>query len=149
MHIPVKEKDTLKSLKIILRAGSTWDLAGGIIFLLIHGLLLVKLTPPIYPFYSIVIGLFLFVLAYIQFLTACNIKRYCANIGIVIFLRSAYAFTVLLYSLLRETLPAQFIFIAIVDTVFTLLQIYYAYRATDIKVRNLFFPAYYESNPAC
>ena len=102
-------------LRNVLRAGAIWDLIGGIIFFVVHGLLHKQLTPQIYPFYSILIGLFLFTLAYIQATSSADIKRYSANIGVVIFLRASYAISVLLYSLVSELLPMQFILIAVVD----------------------------------
>lgn len=128
------------SLKNVLLAGAIWDLIGGIIFFAVHGILHKQLTPSIYPFYSIVIGLFLFTLAYIQLNCSADIKRYSSNIGVVIFLRVSYAIAVLLYSTLSELLPMQFILIAVVDTIFVGLLVFFATKKEGLKVRELFAP---------
>ena len=130
-----------KSIQITLLLGGIWDIIGGSIFFIFHGILQYELIPNIYPFYSIVLGLFLFMQAYIQFLASTNLKRYCANIGVVIFLRTTFAVSVFLFSVLSEQLPTQFILIAIVDTIFTILQVYFTYKRADMKIRELFLPA--------
>ena len=61
-------------MRNVLYAGAIWDTLGGIIFLFIHGILQVQLTPDIHPFYAIVTGLFLFFLAHIQYISTANIK---------------------------------------------------------------------------
>ena len=127
-----------KSLRNILWAGVVWDLTGGIIFLVVHGILHKQLTPTIYPFYSIVIGLFLIMLAYIQLICSADIIRYCPNIGVVILLRVSFAISVLLYSILSELLPMQFILIAVVDSIFVGLLFLYATRGGMLTVSELF-----------
>lgn len=83
----MSENSEHKTLKKALLAGSLWDLIGAIIFIVIHGILQKQLTPEIYPFYSIVIGIFLLVLSYLQFITSTDIRRYCSHIGVVIGIR--------------------------------------------------------------
>ncbi len=128
------------SLKNVLLAGAAWDFIGGIIFFMVHGVLHKQLTPAIYPFYSMVIGIFLFMLTYIQIISAVNIKRYVSSIGVVIFMRICYATTVLLYSILSELLPAQFFLIAVVDTTLVGLLVFFATKRERFTVRELFVP---------
>lgn len=113
---------------------------GGTVFLFLHGIFQKELSPAIYPFYSIVIGLFLFMQAYLQFLSSMNITRFLANIGVVIFLRSAFGVSVLLYSLTSEMLPLRFFMIAAVDLVFAVLQISFSYKGEATNVLDLFIP---------
>ena len=129
-----------KSLRNVLLVGAVWDIIGGIIFLVFHGILHKQLIPVIYPFYSMVIGIFLLMLAYIQLISAADTQRYGSNIGVVIILRVFYATTVVLYSVLSEILPMQFIAIAVVDSIFVVLLIFFATKRGKFSVGELFFP---------
>jgi len=79
-------------------------------------------------------------LAYIQVICSADIKRYSANVGVVIFLRVSFAMTVLFYSSFSELLPMQFILIAVVDTIFVGLLVLFATKKEDLKVCELFAP---------
>lgn len=129
-----------KTLKQVLWAGSIWDLIGAIIFIVFHGILQKQLTPEIFPFYSIVIGSFLLVLSYLQFITSADVRRYCSNVGVVICIRVIFATTVLLYSILNEFLPAQFFAIAGVDIIFVILLVIFAPNRGLFSLRELFVP---------
>jgi len=134
----MNENSVNKTLKRVLQAGSIWDLIGAIIFIVIHGILQKQLTPEIYPFYSIVIGSFLLVLSYLQFITSKDIRRYCSNIGVVICIRVIFATTVILYSFISEFLPAQFFAIASIDIIFVVLLVTFARSRGAFSLKELF-----------
>ena len=125
-------------LRNVLRAGVLWDLIGGLIFLVLHGILQKPLTPSIYPFYSIVIGFFLLMLAYIQLITSADIKSYSSNIGVVISLRVSFVITVLLYTVFSELLPMQFFVIAIVDSILVCLLMFFSKNEWNFKASEIF-----------
>ncbi len=132
---------TLKPIKTTLILGAVWDSIGGIIFLVIHGFIQKELVPDIYPFYSMVIGLFLFTLAYIQILTVSNISKFLQNVGVVIFLRLSFGSFLVLHSVIFEPLPAQFIAIACVDALFSISQFTIIGRSKDYRIKDIFLPS--------
>ena len=128
-----------RQLKRVLRAGMVWDLTGGFVFLVVHGILQIQPKPPIYPFYAIIIGLFLVMLAYLQLISSVDVKRYALLVGVVISLRVLYASGVILFSLMVESLPSQFFLTAMVDTIFVGLLLFAAKKG-EIPPRGLFSP---------
>jgi uncharacterized YccA/Bax inhibitor family protein len=136
----MKNSNTLKSLRTTLILGAVWDSIGGIIFLVIHGLLQKELTPSIYPFYSMVLGIFLFTLVYLQILTTSNIIKLLQNMGVIIAFRISFGCFLIFHSLLFEPLPAQFFAIAFIDFLLSISQIIIVSRRKDLIVKNLFIP---------
>ena len=127
-----------KNLRNVLFVGTAWDTIGGVIFLFVHGIFQIQLTPDIHSFYAIVTGLFLFFLAYIQYICAGNIKANIKNIGAVILFRVFYAISVILFSFLVELLPMQFFIIALVDTILVVLLFVSATKRGKFTVGELF-----------
>ncbi len=125
-------------LRNVLYAGVIWDTMGGIIFLFVHGIFQVQLTPDIHPFYAIVTGLFLFFLAHIQYISAADIKAGLKNIGSVILFRVFYGISVILFSLFNQILPKEFFVIALVDIILVVLLMFFATVRGNIKVKELF-----------
>jgi hypothetical protein len=85
-------------------------------------------NPPMDSFFAIFLGSFFLCFAYIQFLSAVNIKRYAFNVGCLIFGRAFYV--IQLYTFMRfvKDFPSAFWFTGIIDSVFIILYIVFAAR---------------------
>lgn len=95
--------------------------------------------PPMDPFFAVFLGSFFLCFAYLQFLSALNIKRYALNVGCLIIGRSFYVIQLYLYMAMVSDFPATFWFTGIIDGLFTLLYLIFAFRG-GLSMRELFLP---------
>jgi hypothetical protein len=96
-------------------------------------------NPVIDPFFATFLGSFFVCFAYLQFMAALNIKLYSFIVGCLIFGRLFYI--ILLYSciLFITDFPSTFWFTGIIDSLFIVLYIIFAYHG-DLTLRDLFLP---------
>ena len=97
-------------------------------------------NPPTHPFYAIFIASFLFCFAYLQFLSAFNIRRYLFNVGGVIIGRIFYAVLLFPYMFLVEDFPSTFLSTGIIDLAWSALYIALTLMSDQVRFRGLFLP---------
>jgi hypothetical protein len=96
-------------------------------------------NPIIDPFYAVFIGSFLICFAYLQFLSATNIKRYAFNVGCLIIGRAFYVIQLYAYMGFVRDFPRTFWYTGIVDGLFTILYVLFAVWG-GWGARDLFLP---------
>ena len=84
--------NTLKPLAVTFFASGVWDTIAGILYFFIIGTGRKISEPPVDPFYSVFLGSFFICFAYLQFLSAFNIRRYAFNVGCLIIGRLSTSF---------------------------------------------------------
>ncbi len=132
-------KISLKPLAITFAAGGVFDMLGGFLFLFVIGTGRGIDQPPTHPFYAVFIGTFLWSFAYLQFLSAFNMKRYSANVGPVVFGRIFYAVVLFSFIIFNKDFPSTFLFTGITDMVFCALFIILGLWG-GLRIRDIFLP---------
>ncbi|PKL88334.1 MAG: hypothetical protein CVV23_10710 [Ignavibacteriae bacterium HGW-Ignavibacteriae-2] len=135
----MKHKKSLEPLAITFFFSGLWDTIAAVLYFLIIGSGRLIDTPPIDPFFSIFLGSFFVCFAYLQFLSAFNIKRYAFNVGCLIIGRSFYVIQLYTYMLFVQNFPSTFWFTGIIDGLFIILYLVFAVRG-GLSCRNLFLP---------
>jgi len=133
----------LKSMRVFTNVvffSATFDLFGGVYFTVFVGSNRTITNPPTHPFYAMLIGTFLICFAYLQFMSAFNIKRYLVNIGTVIISRVFYGFLFLYFFLFVKDFPPTFLLTAIADIIWVIFYICLVQLSDEIRFRDLFFP---------
>jgi hypothetical protein len=97
-------------------------------------------NPPTHPFYAIFIASFLFCFAYLQFLSAFNIRRYLFNVGVVIIGRIFYAVLLFSYMFLVEDFPSTSLSTGTIDLAWSALYIALTVMSDQVRFRGLFLP---------
>lgn len=135
----MKKEDRLKPLAIIFMMSGVWDSIAGILYLFVIGSGRLIDNPPTDPFYSVFLGSFFICFAYIQFMSAQNIRRYAFNVGCLIIGRTFYIVQLYAYMLFVTDFPATFWFTGIIDGAFTILYLIFARRG-GLSLRDIFLP---------
>lgn len=130
---------SLKPLAVTFALSGVWDTIAGFLYIFAIGTGRPIDNPPTHPFYSVFLGSFFLCFAYLQFLSAFNIKRYAFNVGCLIIGRLFYVFQLYAYMLVVPDFPATFWFTGIIDGLFTMLYIVFAFRG-GLGMRELFLP---------
>ncbi len=130
---------SLRPLSLTFAASGVWDTIAGILYLFVIGTGRIIDKPTIDPFFSIFLGSFFICFAYLQFLSAFNIKRYSFNVGCLIIGRVFYFIILYYYMAFVVDFPSTFWFTGIIDGLFTLLYIVFAFRG-GLTIRDLFLP---------
>lgn len=130
---------TLKPLAITFALSGAWDTIAAVLYFFVIGTGRKIDDPNIDPFFSIFLGSFFICFAYLQFLSAFNIKLYAFNVGCLIIGRSFYLVQLYTYMLFVKEFPSTFWFTGIIDGVFTILYIVFAMRG-GLSIRDLFLP---------
>lgn len=133
------DRKSLKPLAIVFFASGIWDSIASIMYFFVIGTGRAIDSPPIDPFYAVFLGSFFLCFAYIQFMSAFNIRRYAFNIGCLIIGRMFYLFQLYAYMVFADNFPSTFWFTGIIDGAFTMLYLIFAFRA-GLGLRNLFLP---------
>ena len=136
---------SLKALAIVFFVSGLWDTFGGFYYLFLVGMGRSINNPSTHPFYAIFIASFLFCFAYLQFLSAFNIRRYLFNVGVVIIGRIFYVVLLFAYILLVDDFPKTFLPTAIVDSLWTILYIVLTLLSDEVRLKDLFIPYWGES----
>jgi hypothetical protein len=100
--------------------------------------------PPVHRFYAIFLASFFFCFAYLQILSAFNIRRYLFIIGSVIIGRIFYVVLLYAYIFGVAGFPRDFWFTGIVDLTWSILYILIALLSDEIRLRDLFLPKWRE-----
>ena len=129
-----------KALAIVFFASGIYDLGGGFYYSFLVGTNRSIENPPTHPFYAIFIASFLFCFAYLQLLSAFNIRRYLLIIGSVIIGRVFYAVLLFAYTFFVEDFPSTFFLTGIIDLAWTTLYIVLTLISDQVRLRDLFLP---------
>lgn len=129
----------LTPLALTFIISGVWDTIAGFLYLFIIGSGRIIDNPPADPFYSVFLGSFFICFAFIQFMSALNIRRYSFNVGCLIIGRTFYVVQLYSYMLFSLEFPSTFWFTGIIDGVFTILYFVFALRG-GLSLRDLFLP---------
>jgi hypothetical protein len=132
------ESKSLKVLAVVFFLSGIWDTIAGLIYAFMIGTVIID--PPIHRFYAIFLASFFFCFAYLQILSAFNMRRYLFSVGCLFIGRIFYV--VLLYSYIFGVagFPSTFWFTGLIDLSWSILYIVIALISDDIRLRDLFFP---------
>lgn len=133
------ENKSLKSLAITFFASGVWDTVAAILYLFVIGTGRMIDNPVIDPFFSVLLGSFFLCFAYLQFLSAFNIKRYAFNVGCLIIGRAFYIIQLYSFMAFADHFPSTFWFTGIIDGIFTILYVLFAHRG-GLTWRDIFLP---------
>jgi hypothetical protein len=132
-------KNDLRPLALTFAASGIWDTVAGILYLTAIGTGRSINNPPVHHFYSVFLASFFFCFAFLQFMSAFNIRRYAFNVGCLIFGRLFYIVQLYLYMIFLKGFPSTFWFTGIVDTSFMLFYLVFAFRG-GLSLKDLFLP---------
>ena len=130
---------SLKPLAITFFASGIWDTVAAILYIFVIGTGRIIDNPPIDPFFAVFLGSFFLCFAYLQFLSAFNIRRYAFNVGCLIIGRLFYVVQLYIYMLFVADFPSTFWFTGIIDGLFIILYLVFAFRG-GLGMRELFLP---------
>jgi hypothetical protein len=133
---------SLKALAIVFFMSGIWDMIGGIIYAFMIGT--IYKDPPIDRFYAIFIATFFLCFAYLQILSAFNIKRYLFIIGSVIIGRILYVILLYAYIFGVAGFPSTFWLTGVVDLSWSVLYVVITLMSDEIHLRDLFLPKWKE-----
>lgn len=129
----------LKPLAVIFFVSGLWDSTAAIIYFFFIGTNRIISNPPIDPFFSIFLGTFFVCFAYLQFLSAFNIKRYSFNVGCLIIGRLLYVIQLYVFMIFVRNFPTTFWFTGILDGLFVFLYLLFAVRG-GLSISDLLLP---------
>lgn len=130
---------SLKPLAITFFVSGIWDTIAAIQYLFVIGTGRKIDNPDIDSFYAIFLGSFFLCFAYLQFLSAFNIKRYAFNVGSLVFGRIFYVIQLYVSMFFVADFPNTFAFTGIIDGCFVFLYIIFA-KTGGLKLSELFVP---------
>jgi len=130
---------SLKPLALTFFASGIWDTIAAIQYLFVIGIGRKIDQPAIDPFFAVFLGSFFICFAYIQFMSALNIKRYAFNVGCLIIGRLFYVIQLYAAMALIDGFPSTFWFTGIIDGGFVILYIVFALRG-GLSLKELFLP---------
>ena len=133
-------RQNLKPLALTFALSGVWDTLAGILYLFFIGTGRMIDNPPTNPFYAVFLGSFFLCFAILQILSAFNIKRYAFNVGCLIIGRVFYVALLYAFMIFSNDFPSTFWFTGIIDSIFTILYIVFAYVG-GLTLRDLFLPA--------
>lgn len=132
-------KASLKPLAITFFASGIWDSIAAVLYFFAIGSGRIIDNPPIDPFFAVFLGSFFLCFAWLQFLSAVNIQRYAFNVGCLIIGRAFYVIQLYAYMGFVSDFPSTFWFTGIIDGLFIVLYIAFAFRG-GLSLRDLFLP---------
>ncbi|MFO7720400.1 MAG: hypothetical protein R6W85_08165 [Gillisia sp.] len=137
--------DPLKPLGVTFILSGVWDTVAGMMYFFVIGTGRLINDPPMDSFFSIFLGSFFICFAYLQFMSAFNIRRYAFNVGCLILGRTFYVVLLLVFMLLVKDFPTTFWFTGIIDGGFTIMYFVFALRG-GLNMRDIFLPKIGNSN---
>ena len=132
-------RNNLRPLAFTFVASGIWDTIAGVLYFFVIGTDRLIDDPHTHSFYSVFLASFFFCFAYLQFLSAFNIRRYIFNVGCLIIGRVFYVIQLYVYMLFFKGFPSTFWFTGIVDATFTLLYFIFTFRG-GLGIKDLFLP---------
>lgn len=130
----------LKVLAVLFFVSGLYDAYGGFYYSFLVGMERSVNNPPAHSFYAIFIASFLFCFAYLQLLSAFNIRRYLIIVGAVIIGRVFYVILLFSYMAFVEEFPSTFLSTGLLDLVWPILYIVLALVSDEVRFRDLFVP---------
>lgn len=130
---------SLKPLAITFFVSGIWDTVAAMLYFFVIGTGRIIDKPAIDPFFAVFLGSFFLCFAWLQFLSAFNIRRYAFNVGCLIIGRSFYVIQLYAYMIFASDFPTTFWFTGIIDGLFTMLYIFFAFRG-GLRMGDLFLP---------
>ena len=132
-------KNSVKALAVTFAASGIWDTIAGIMYLFFIGDGRKIDNPAVDPFYTIFLGSFFICFAYLQFLSAFNIKRYIFNVGCLTIGRIFYVVQLYYFIGFVEGFPFTFWLTGLIDGLFVILYVLFSIRS-GLGVSDLFLP---------
>jgi len=129
----------LKLLAATFFASGVWDTVAGFMYIFFIGNGRQIDKPVVHPFYTIFLGSFFICFAYLQFLSAYNIKRYIFIVGCLIIGRVFYVVQLFYFIGFVPDFPLTFWMTGIIDGTFVVLYIVFALRS-GFGFHDLFLP---------
>ncbi|MDO9512947.1 MAG: hypothetical protein Q7J34_14425 [Bacteroidales bacterium] len=129
----------LKALAITFAASGVWDLIAGFMYFFAIGDGRIIDQPNTHPFYAVFLGSFFLCFAYLQWMSAFNIRLYAFNVGCLIIGRLFYFIQLYAFMAFEQNFPSTFWFTGIIDGIFTMLYVIFAIGA-GMGFRELFLP---------
>ena len=136
----MNKSKSLKILAIVFFISGVWDTFGGISHAFFIGAGRSVNNPPTHPFYAIFLAQFFFCFAYLQFVTALNIRRYLFNVGVVTIGRIFYVILLFAYIFGSEGFPNTLMFTGIVDLAWSIIYVLLATLSDEVRIKDLFLP---------
>jgi len=133
------DSKSLKPLAITFFASGVWDTVAAVLYFFVIGTGRTIDNPAIDPFFAVFLGSFFLCFAYLQILSAFNVKRYSFNVGCLIIGRSFYVIQLYACMTFAKDFPSTFWFTGIIDSLFTILYLVFAFRG-GLRMRELFLP---------
>ncbi len=130
----------LFALAVTFAASGVWDTIAGALYLFAIGTARAIDNPPAHHFYTVFLASFFFCFAYLQFMSALNIRRYAFNIGCLLIGRVFYVVQLIVYMSFVPNFPATFRFTGIIDGLLCILYVVLALGG-GLTTRDLFLPA--------
>jgi hypothetical protein len=130
---------SLKPLAVTFFLSGIWDTVAAVLYFFVIGTGRAIDNPAIDPFFAVFLGSFFICFAYLQFLSSFNIKQYAFNVGCLIIGRSFYVIQLYVYMVFVANFPSTFWFTGIIDGLFTILYVIFAFRG-GLGMRELFLP---------
>lgn len=130
---------SLKPLALTFFMSGIWDTIAAFLYFFLIGTGRIIDKPAIDPFFAVFLGSFFLCFAYLQFLSAFNIRRYAFNVGCLIIGRSFYVIQLYAHMGFVIGFPSTFWFTGIIDGLFTILYVIFAIRG-GLSMRELFLP---------
>ena len=134
---------SLKVLAAIFFLSGIWDTIGGVIYAFMIGTVFTE--PPIHRFYAIFTASFFFCFAYLQILSAFNLRRYLFVVGCVLIGRIFYVVLLYAYIFGVAGFPATFWWTGLVDLAWSILYLVIPLISDDIRLRDLLLPKWRET----
>jgi hypothetical protein len=132
-------KKSLKPLAITFAVSGVWDTIAGILYIFFIGTGRKIDNPPMDSFFAVFLGSFFLCFAYMQFMSAYNIKRYAFNVGCLVLGRLFYVIQLYTFMGFVKGFPSTFWFTGIIDCIFIMLYIIFAVKG-GLSIRDLFLP---------
>jgi hypothetical protein len=136
----MKKLKSINAIRRVLFMSGIFDIFGGFFFILFVGTDRIITNPPTHPFYTILIASFLFCLAYLQIMSAFNIRRYLLNIGVVILSRVFFGILFFSFLLMVNDFPITFLPTVIADLIWASLYIMLTILSDELRLKDLFLP---------
>lgn len=130
---------TLKAFAVTFALSGVWDTIAGILYLFVIGTGRTIDNPPTDPFYAVFLASFFFCFAYLQFMSALDIKKYLFVVGSLIIGRFLYVIILYYFIFFVDDFPSTFFFTGIIDGVFLGLYLLFAFKS-KLKLKSLFCP---------
>lgn len=136
----MNKSKSLRTLAIVFFLSGIWDVFAAIVYSFMIGTGGSFDNPPVHRFYAIFIASFLYCFAYLQILSAFNIRRYLLSIGCVMIGRIFYVILLFSYIFGFEGFPSTFWWTGAVDLIWSILYVVITLTSAEIHLKDLFIP---------